>query len=168
MTDNLILVCGVGFGLSLLCNAALVVWILVRKESAKQAEPQDQKGSLKDEIVRLKETHDNEMSQMGCMLSIINQPSGKHDSEIERLKELSLDIVRLKEKINQHDNQMAQMIDEYESEIDRLKELVKPENAIEADFGVQFDDDDDDDLTHLLDDDDEEGKNEEEDDEIKI
>ena len=126
MTDNLILVCAAGFALSLLCNAALVVWTLIRKESANQAE---------------------------CVLE-------------EYLNE----IVRLKEKINQHDNEMAQVIGEYDSEIERLKELVKPENAIEADFGLQLDDDDDDDLMLLLDDDDNDSMNqeEEEDDEIKV
>ena len=129
MADNLILVCAAGFALSLLCNAALVVWTLIRKESANQAE---------------------------CVLE-------------EYLNE----IVRLKEKINQHDNEMAQVIGEYESEIERLKGLVRPENAIEADFGLQLDDDDDDDLMLLLDDDDDDdddsmNQEEEEDDEIKV
>ena len=127
MTDNLILFCGIGFGLLLLCIAALVVWILVRKESANQAE---------------------------CAPTFIDAQN---------------EIVRLKEVINQHDNEMAQVINAYESEIERLKELVKPQDAIEADFGLQLDDDDDDDLIHLPDDnDDDDDKNEEEDDEIKI
>ncbi len=135
MTDNLILYCGIGFGLSLLCNAALVVSILVRKESANQAE---------------------------CESTFLQ-------GQVDAYKD---EIVRLKEKINQHDKQMAQVIDDYESEIGRLKELMRPENAIEADFGLQLDDDDDDDLIHLLDDDDDDDdknkENEEEDDEIKI
>ena len=136
MADSLILVCGAGFALSLLCNAALVVWTLIRKEGASQAE---------------------------CA-------SASLQGQVDAYKD---EIVRLKEKINQHDNEMAQVIGEYDSEIERLKELVKPENAIEADFGLQLDDDDDDDLMLLLDDDDDDdddsmNQEEEEDDEIKV
>jgi len=105
MTDNLILVGGIGFGLSLLCNAALVVWILVRKESANQTEW---------ELKSLKYKKDEYAGKM----------------------------FRLMEILNLGDNQMGQVIDAYESEIERLKELVKPGNAIEADFGPQLDDDD--------------------------
>ena len=135
MADNLILVCAAGFALSLLCNAALVVWTLIRKEGASQAE---------------------------CA-------SASLQGQVDAYKD---EIVRLKEKINQHDNEMAQVIGEYESEIERLKGLVRPENAIEADFGLQLDDDDDDDddLMLLLDDDDDDSMNQEEEehDEIKV
>ncbi len=86
MTDNLILYCGIGFGLSLLCNAALVVWALVRKESANQAECestflQGQVDAYKDEIVRLKEIINQGDNQIAQVID-------DYESEIERLKKL--------------------------------------------------------------------------------
>ena len=132
MTDNLILYCGIGFALSLLCNAALVAWIIFGKENF-ETKSNLQKYYL-GKIQRLEEEKKKVEDKNFFTRKYIEGQRDRYKAKLRRANE----------KINQQlidDNKIAQWVDEYDSEIERLKKLVKPQDAIEADFGPQLDDD---------------------------